>query len=92
MAKSTVMVVDDDSRLRDLLRLYLEKADFHVIEAENGLAALLLFQQQKPNILVLDIMMPVLDGLESLAGKKLAVAQRVSRQPRQKRRIDARAS
>ena len=65
MAKSIVMVVDDDSRLRDLLRLYLEKADFHVIEAENGLAALLLFQQQKPDILVLDIMMPVLDGLET---------------------------
>ena len=65
MTKSTVLVVDDDSRLRDLLRLYLEKADFHVIEAENGLDALLLFQQQKPDILVLDIMMPVLDGLET---------------------------
>ncbi|MHC1758158.1 MAG: response regulator transcription factor [Negativicutes bacterium] len=65
MSKTKVMIVDDDSRIRDLLRLYLIKADFQVIEAEDGIAALLLHQQNKPDIILLDIMMPVLDGLET---------------------------
>ena len=65
MGKQTVMIVDDDSRIRVLLRMYLEKADFQVTEAENGVAALLLYQQNKPDIIVLDIMMPVLDGMET---------------------------
>lgn len=65
MSKQTVMLVDDDPRIRDLLRLYLEKADFRVTEADNGVAALLLYQQNKPDIILLDIMMPVLDGMET---------------------------
>lgn len=65
MSKTKVMIVDDDSRIRDLLRLYLIKADFQVIEAEDGITALLLHQQNKPDIILLDIMMPVLDGLET---------------------------
>ena len=65
MKKANVMVVDDDSRIRELLRLYLEQAGFAVTEAENGLAAMLLFQQSQPDIIILDIMMPVLDGLET---------------------------
>ena len=65
MKKATVLIVDDDSRIRELLRLYLEQAGFAVSEAENGLAAMLLFQQSQPDIIILDIMMPVLDGLET---------------------------
>ena len=65
MSKTKVMIVDDDSRIRDLLRIYLIKADFQVIEAEDGISALLLHQQNKPDIILLDIMMPVLDGLET---------------------------
>lgn len=65
MGKQKVMIVDDDSRIRDLLRLYLEKAGFQVTEADNGIAALLLYQQNKPDIILLDIMMPILDGLET---------------------------
>jgi two-component system, OmpR family, response regulator ResD len=65
MKKSVVMIVDDDVRIRELLRLYLEQAGFAVTEADNGVAALLLFQQSRPDIIVLDIMMPVLDGLET---------------------------
>ena len=65
MSKTKVMIVDDDSRIRDLLRIYLIKADFQVIEAEDGITALLLHQQNKPDIILLDIMMPVLDGLET---------------------------
>lgn len=65
MKKYTVLVVDDDVRIRELLRLYLDQAGFSVMEAENGLAALLLFQQSPPDLVILDIMMPVLDGLET---------------------------
>lgn len=65
MRKATVLIVDDDARIRELLRLYLEQDGFAVTEAENGVAALLLNQQSRPDIIVLDIMMPVLDGLET---------------------------
>ena len=65
MPKSTVLVVDDDVRIRELLRLYLERAGFAVTEAENGVAALLLFQHSRPDLIILDLMMPVLDGLET---------------------------
>ena len=65
MNKKNVLIVDDDARIRELLRLYLEKAGFAVSEAENGVAALLLIQQAKPDLIILDIMMPVLDGLET---------------------------
>ena len=65
MKKATVLIVDDDARIRELLRLYLEQAGFAVTEAENGVAALLLFQQSRPALIVLDVMMPVLDGLET---------------------------
>ena len=65
MKKAVVLIVDDDVRIRELLRLYLEQAGFAVMEADNGVAALLLFQQSRPDIIVLDIMMPILDGLET---------------------------
>ena len=65
MKKSTVLVIDDDIRIRELLRLYLEQAGFSVIEAENGLVGMLLYQQCPPDLIILDIMMPVLDGLET---------------------------
>ena len=65
MQKQKVLVVDDDARIRDILRLYLEKADFTVIQAKDGIEALLLHQQEKPDIVLLDIMMPILDGLET---------------------------
>lgn len=64
MAK-TVLVVDDDFRIRDLLRMYLEKSGLQVTESENGLDALLSFQQGAPDIVILDGMMPVLDGWET---------------------------
>lgn len=65
MKKHVILVVDDDARIRELLRLYLEQAGFDVTEAENGVAALLLFQHSRPDLIVLDVMMPVLDGLET---------------------------
>ena len=63
--KKTILVVDDDLHIRELLRLYLENAGYAVLGAENGVEALLVFQQSRPDLVILDIMMPVLDGIET---------------------------
>ncbi|MDD3693478.1 MAG: response regulator transcription factor [Oscillospiraceae bacterium] len=57
-----IMVVDDDSNICELLRLYLEKDDFEVCLAFNGKQALELFEKEKPDLILLDIMLPQLDG------------------------------
>jgi DNA-binding response OmpR family regulator len=60
----TVLVVDDEQRLRDLLRGYLEREGFSVLAAADGQAALGLARQHTPDVVVLDLMLPGLDGLE----------------------------
>ncbi len=62
MSAGKIMVVDDDSNICELLRLYLEKEDFEVRLAYNGSEALEMFEREKPDLILLDIMMPVLDG------------------------------
>lgn len=57
-----VLVVDDDINIVKLIKLYLEKEDFTVCTANNGKAALDVFKAEKPDIAVLDIMMPEMDG------------------------------
>ncbi|HEX6292518.1 MAG TPA: response regulator transcription factor [Herpetosiphonaceae bacterium] len=60
----TILVVDDEQRLRALVRSYLERDGFTVVTADNGLAALDLARQRQPDVVVLDIMLPGIDGLE----------------------------
>lgn len=62
MAKERILVVDDDNNICELLRLYLEKEGFDVSIAHNGGDAVKLFQEQSPALMLLDIMLPVLDG------------------------------
>ena len=62
MTRTKIMVVDDDSNICELLRLYLEKEDFEPILAADGEKALALFDAQKPDLVLLDVMMPRLDG------------------------------
>ena len=57
-----VLIVEDDANIAELLRLYLEKDGFTVIIAENGAIGVAEFEQFKPDLILLDIMMPVLDG------------------------------
>lgn len=59
----SVLVVDDEPLTQDLLRLMLEPAGFRVTGAEHGLEALQKVQQSKPDIMILDVMMPHMDGL-----------------------------
>jgi DNA-binding response OmpR family regulator len=57
-----ILVVDDDSQARRLLRLIMERSGFSVSEAENGFAALALLEQAIPDLFILDLMMPGMDG------------------------------
>ncbi|TCP53031.1 DNA-binding response OmpR family regulator [Tamaricihabitans halophyticus] len=60
----TVLVVDDDATMRDVLQRYLEAAGHHVRLAADGAEALRMFAEQEPDLIVLDVMMPGMDGLE----------------------------
>ncbi len=62
MANSKIMVVDDDANICELLRLYLEKEGFDPVIVPNGAKALELFEPEKPDLILLDVMMPQLDG------------------------------
>lgn len=60
----TVLIVEDEARVRRLIADYLKKDGFKVIEAENGLDAIKKFEEEEVDLVILDIMMPYLDGLE----------------------------
>ena len=64
MSAQTVLIADDDAQIRELLELYLVKEGFAVEQAADGAEAILKAQQLKPDLIILDIMMPVLDGME----------------------------
>lgn len=67
MAKqSTILVVDDERTIREVVRRYLELDGFQVIEADNGTKALEFLKRQAPDLIILDIMLPEIDGLHLL--------------------------
>lgn len=59
-----ILVVDDEERIRRLLRMYLEREDFLVEEADNGVDGLELALENNYDAILLDIMMPEMDGIE----------------------------
>src|SRR5687767_12071103 len=61
-----ILVVDDDEHILRSLSQYLELEDFNVVSASSGPEALKLFEQEKPDLLVLDVMMPGMDGFQVL--------------------------
>ncbi len=64
MSQSKVLVVDDDLTVRDVVRRYLELAGHQVALADNGEDALAWIAEQQPDLVVLDLMLPGIDGLE----------------------------
>jgi DNA-binding response OmpR family regulator len=61
---NTILVADDDSHIRKLIRLYLEKNQFIVVEAADGQEALDILAHTKIDLVIVDVMMPNLDGIE----------------------------
>ncbi len=60
----TILVVDDDARIVKLVRDYLERAGFDVLTARDGETALQLARREQPDLIVLDLMLPGMDGLD----------------------------
>jgi len=61
---TTILVVDDEAPIVDLVRFTLEDGDVRVVEASDGAEALVLARRIKPDLVLLDVHMPSLDGLE----------------------------
>ena len=64
MTKATILVVDDEDHIVELAQMYLEKAGYRVESAGDGQEALTRVRQRRPALVVLDLMLPGLDGLE----------------------------
>lgn len=62
MPNEKILVVDDDSNICELLRLYLEKEGYAVKIVNDGVSAVNAFKQESPDLMILDIMLPKLDG------------------------------
>ncbi len=65
-APPLVLIVDDEARMRRFIRMNMELEGYQVIEADNGKKALDLIRQQMPDLIIMDVMMPEMDGFETL--------------------------
>ena len=65
-----ILVVDDEMLIRSVIKEYLLNEKYNVFEAENGLEALRVFKEEKIDLVVLDIMMPKMDGFQTLSEMK----------------------
>ncbi|MEP6922469.1 MAG: response regulator [bacterium] len=65
LSRRTILVVDDFDDTRLLLRSWLERKGFHVIEAENGNQAVTQAETKLPDLIIMDLQMPELDGLSA---------------------------
>jgi DNA-binding response OmpR family regulator len=61
---AVILLVDDETSILDVVRYNLEKAHYRVVTAQDGLEAIQLAQSEKPDLLILDLMLPKLDGFE----------------------------
>jgi two-component system, OmpR family, response regulator len=62
--KTKILVIDDDVNICELMRLYLEKDGYEVITVYNGMKGVEVFKESAPNLILLDIMLPGIDGLQ----------------------------
>jgi DNA-binding response OmpR family regulator len=65
MDKETILIVDDEKEIRDLIDIYLKNEGYKTLKADNGLEALKLLQNNEVQLIILDIMMPKMDGIEA---------------------------
>ena len=64
MMQNKILIVDDEESIRQLLRFNLEKAGYEVLEAQAGNIALQAAKNEKPDLIILDLMLPEVDGLD----------------------------
>lgn len=64
MTRTKILVIDDELQIVQLMRLYLEREGFQVLAAYDGLSALEIFRRERPALVLLDLMLPQVDGLE----------------------------
>ena len=62
--KTKILVVDDDKHISEVVKLYLEKEGYEVYVADDGLDGINKFKAVQPKLVVLDIMLPVMDGMQ----------------------------
>src|SRR3990172_5966550 len=74
MAVSTILVIEDYSDTRELLSTLLRSRGYHVIEAENGVEGLMKASAKHPDLIILDLALPKMDGVET--------ARRIHRMPK----------
>ncbi|HEY8889920.1 MAG TPA: response regulator transcription factor [Clostridium sp.] len=58
----TILIVDDEERIRNLVSIYLRKEKYNILQAENGSEAINIFNKNKVDLIILDVMMPIMDG------------------------------
>jgi len=59
-----ILIIEDEANITQLIRLYLERAGYTVITASDGVAGLELHARERPDLVILDLMLPVMDGME----------------------------
>ena len=59
-----ILIIEDEANITQLIRLYLERAGYAVITASDGVAGLELHARERPDLVILDLMLPVMDGME----------------------------
>lgn len=65
MTRETILIVDDEKEIRDLIGIYLQNEGYKVLKGSNGVEALEYLQNEEVDLIVLDIMMPKMDGMEA---------------------------
>ena len=65
MDKETILIVDDEKEIRDLINIYLKNEGYNTILAEDGLQALKILRTKEVQLVILDIMMPKMDGIQA---------------------------
>src|SRR5579883_2835158 len=59
-----ILVIEDEENIRQVIRLYLEQAGYTVLSVNDGIAGLELHAREHPDLVILDLMLPMLDGME----------------------------
>jgi CheY-like chemotaxis protein len=62
-----ILVIDDDAQIRETLRIILEHAQHEVVEAQNGRVGINLYRKEPSDIVIVDMIMPEVDGVETIA-------------------------